>query len=126
MNLHAFRFLTDENVDEEVLLFLRSLGFDVFDIKEAGFFRMKDYDILAKAFTENRVVVTQDSDFGTLVFRDQLDFFGIIYLRPGHESPITHIQSFEAMMNVEAELRPPFIIVAENLGNSVKVRVRLL
>ncbi len=48
MNLHAFRFLTDENVDEEVLLFLRSLGFDVFDIKEAGFFRMKDYDILQR------------------------------------------------------------------------------
>ncbi len=126
MNFRAFRFLTDENVDEEVLLFLRSMDFDVFDIKESGLFRMKDYDILAKAFTENRVVVTQDSDFGTLVFRDQLDFFGIIYLRPSHESPDTHIQSFKVMLNVEAELRPPFIIVAENLGNSVKVRVRLL
>jgi predicted nuclease of predicted toxin-antitoxin system len=125
MNLQAFPLLTDENVDEEVLLFLRSLGFDVFDIKEAGFFRMRDEDILAKAFAEGRVVVTQDSDFGTLVFRDQSAFFGIVYLRPGHESPDTHIQSFGAILNVDTELTTPFIIVAENLGNKVKVRVRL-
>ena len=118
--------MTDENVDEEVLLFLRSLGFDVFDIKESGLFRMKDHDILARAFAESRVVVTQDSDFGTLIFRDQSDFFGVIYLRPGHESPDTHIQSFEAILTVEVELSPPFIIVAENLGDRVKVRVRLL
>ncbi len=126
MNLHSFQLLTDENVDKEVLIFLRSQNLDVFDIKESGLFRMKDQEILAKALVENRVVIAQDSDFGTLVFRDQFDFYGIIYLRPGHENPSSHIECFKAILSLEINVEPPFIIVAENLGDNVRIRVRQL
>lgn len=36
MTIREFQFLTDENIDEEVVDFLRGEGFDVFDIKEEG------------------------------------------------------------------------------------------
>ena len=40
MNLLNLRFLTDENIDIEVLHFLRAQGFDVFDIKEKALFQI--------------------------------------------------------------------------------------
>ena len=42
MNLHEFKLLTDENIDNEVLIFLRDKGFDVFDIKEERLFSIPD------------------------------------------------------------------------------------
>jgi len=46
MSIHELRFLTDENIDKELVEFLRSGGFDVFDIKEEGLFRLSDVAIL--------------------------------------------------------------------------------
>lgn len=34
MSIRDLRFLIDENIDKELVLFLRAEGFDVFDIKE--------------------------------------------------------------------------------------------
>ena len=34
MNIREVRFLTDENIDEELVAYLRAQGFDVFDIKD--------------------------------------------------------------------------------------------
>ena len=58
MNLLNLRFLTDENIDIEVLHFLRAQGFDVFDIKEEALFQMPDDAILALSYQQNRVVIS--------------------------------------------------------------------
>ncbi len=46
MKFQDLQFLTDENIDWEVVAFLRKLGFEVFDIKENELFRMSDREIL--------------------------------------------------------------------------------
>lgn len=66
------------------------------------------------------------SDFGTLVFRDKVDLVGIFYLRPGHFSGSFHISTLKTVLNGHLELTPPFIIVAENTGETVKIRLRSL
>lgn len=124
MNLLNLRFLTDENIDIEVLHFLREQGFDVFDIKEEALFQMPDDTILALSYQQNRVVISQDSDFGTLIFRDAALFYGVIYLRPGHVSPIVHIQTLKHILDANFAIETPFIIVGENNGNMIKIRVR--
>ncbi len=124
MDLKKLKFLTDENIDQEVLDFLRSQNFDVFDIKEAGLFRMPDFEILQLAFEQKRVVISQDSDFGTLIFRDKHDFFGIIYLRPGHQSPDVHIETMRAILDADLNFETPFILVVENTGELVRIRLR--
>jgi predicted nuclease of predicted toxin-antitoxin system len=79
ISIKDLKYLTDENIDVELLEFLREQGFDVFDIKEARLFRLSDRRILEMAYQEQRVVISQDSDFGTLIFRDNTPFWGIIY-----------------------------------------------
>ncbi|MFN4256190.1 MAG: DUF5615 family PIN-like protein [Saprospiraceae bacterium] len=126
MSLQDFQFLTDENIDAELVEFLRQQGFDVLDIKEMRMFRLPDKDVLGMAYAQNRVVISQDSDFGTLIFRDKAPFIGVIYLRPGHQSPQIHIESFQAILDGQLELAVPFVLVAENTGEMVKIRLRTL
>jgi predicted nuclease of predicted toxin-antitoxin system len=78
MKFSTLRFITDENIDVEVKGFLRKKGFDVFDIKEARLFSSPDETILERSYEEKRIVLTQDSNFGTLIFRDKKPFCGIV------------------------------------------------
>jgi Domain of unknown function (DUF5615) len=113
MNIYDLKFLTDENIDNDVVVFRRNQGFDVLDIKEEQLWGMSD-----------RVIISQDSDFGTLIFRDHVDFYGIIYLRPGHEKIAFHIQTFQSILLANIEYSTPFILVAENVLDAVKIRYR--
>ena len=126
MSLHDLSFLTDENIDVEVVTYLREQGFDVFDIKEERLFQMSDEDILALSYKTNRVIISQDSDFGTLIFRDNTLFYGVIYLRPGHAFPIIHVQTLIQIFTANPAIHIPFVIVGENNGEMIKIRIRLL
>lgn len=126
MTLQSYKLLTDENIDPVVVKYLRQCGFDVKDVKERGWFGMKDTDLVPLAFEEQRVIVTHDSDFGKIVFTQQEPFIGIIYLRPGHFEASPHLQSLRALFDSQLQLQTPFILIAENTGQSVKIRLRYL
>lgn len=66
MKLIDFGLLTDENIDEQIVLFLRNQGFQVKDVKEENLIGSDDVTLLRLAMAENRIIVTHDSDFGTL------------------------------------------------------------
>jgi hypothetical protein len=51
-------------------------------------------------------------------------FVGIIYLRPGHIRADFTIKTLEAIRDNAPEVTPPFILVAERTGNTVRIRVR--
>lgn len=87
MKLSDFGLLTDENLEVEVVAFLRQSGFDVLDVCENGLHRSTDVDLLQRATRENRVVVTHDSDFGALAILRGEPVIGILFLRPGHIDP---------------------------------------
>lgn len=59
-----------------------------------------------------------------LIFRRVVAFYGIIYLRPGHFSPVVHIQTLQHVLKQKIEINTPFMIVAENTGNSIRIRIR--
>lgn len=124
MRLSEFRLLTDENIDPGIVHFLRAQGFDVLDAKEQGLMGSDDLTLLRLSQAENRVVLTHDSDFGTLAVAAAEPFVGIIYLRPGHFQAEFTIGSLEAILAQDIDLNPPFIIVAVRTGNRIKVRVR--
>lgn len=75
------RLLADENVPRNAVEALRDLGHDVSWIAtdSPG---TSDVDVLARASTEGRVLLTADKDFGELAFRWGLPAAsGIILLR---------------------------------------------
>lgn len=120
-----FPILADENVHPEVIEFLRNVGLDVDSVAEQGNFGLSDTGVLQQATEAERVVLTHDSDFGGLALMGAI-FTGIIYLRPGHIRADFTIKTLEAIRDNAPEVTPPFILVAERTGDTVKIRVRQL
>ena len=126
MNLLQFKYLTDENIPPRAVSWLKSKGLDVFDIKSEGLGGTPDEDILPIAEAEQRVIITQDSDLGTILFRAGLQKAGVIFIRPGHVSSERLIQSLENLFSADIDARIPFILVGDAKQHVFKIRLRLL
>ncbi len=74
------RFLLDQNVSPQTLLFLKSLGIDVLDVRGVGL-KGKDDDLIYEyALQHKLVIITYDHEFDyKYVSRKDLD--GLILLR---------------------------------------------
>lgn len=77
------RFLLDENAEYRLAIFLRAHGHDVTSVARDYAQGMSDRDILGIAYREQRIVITNDRDFGALVFRQALPHAGVIFFRLG-------------------------------------------
>lgn len=75
------KFLLDENADLRLRPVLLELGHDVTAIAVDHQASISDREVLALAFTEGRILITNDRDFGELVFRQHLPHAGIIHFR---------------------------------------------
>ncbi len=61
------KFLADMGISPRVVSTLRERGHEAIHLQEQGLGKMPDGDILAKALTEGRVLLTHDLDFGELL-----------------------------------------------------------
>lgn len=79
----ALRFLADESCDFAVIRALRDAGHDVLSVAEFTS-QSDDGELIAQAYREHRILITEDKDFGWLVFVGQADSAGVILARfPG-------------------------------------------
>lgn len=84
MNDAALRFLADESCDFGVVRALRAEGYDVLALTEITT-RSVDSYVISQAYHEKRILLTEDKDFGQLVFASQADSAGVILIRyPGN------------------------------------------
>jgi predicted nuclease of predicted toxin-antitoxin system len=74
------RFLADECCDFAVVRALRAEGHDVLAVSEVQF-RSIDGDVMELALTENRILLSEDKDFGWLVFAGRVESPGVILIR---------------------------------------------
>ena len=74
------RFVADESCDFAVVRALRASGHDVVAIAEISP-RLSDQKVLALAHDEMRVLVTEDKDFGELVYASKQQTSGVVLLR---------------------------------------------
>ena len=121
-----FPLLADENIHPDVIAYLRQQECDVRSIAEEALFGSSDRAILHTAYTEGRVVLTHDSDFGRLAVLAGEPVVGIVFLRPGHINPAFTIETLQAIVRQGRELSPPFILIAARSGNRVRIRLRTL
>lgn len=124
MPLSQFTFLTDENMPFRVVEWLKNKGFDVFDIKEQSLSSSPDSLVMKIAEEQGRIIITQDSDLATILFKNKIQNAGVIFLRPGHVKSEAIIETLEYLLKTEIDVDTPFILVADNQGDVIKVRVR--
>ncbi|OGK88843.1 MAG: hypothetical protein A2X52_05550 [Candidatus Rokubacteria bacterium GWC2_70_16] len=74
------RFLADESCDHAVVRALRAAGFDVVAVAEVTP-RASDEAVIERAAREGRVLLTEDKDFGQLVYASARSTAGVILLR---------------------------------------------
>jgi len=84
MTAHTLRFLADESCDFAVVRALRKQGHNVVAVSEYAQ-RSIDAELLTKATQEQRILLTEDKDFGWLVFASNTESPGVVLIRfPGH------------------------------------------
>jgi predicted nuclease of predicted toxin-antitoxin system len=74
------RFLADECCDFAVVPTLWAQGHDVLAVSEFQT-RSVDSELMSLALSENRILLTEDKDFGWLVFAGRHDCPGVILIR---------------------------------------------
>ena len=74
------RILADESVDYRIITFLRAQAFTVLAVIDNDA-SLSDLEVLQKANDEKILLITEDKDFGELVFRLKLQHPGILLLR---------------------------------------------
>jgi len=75
------KFLVDQDVYFVTVQILREWGHDAVTASELGMQRSPDLEMLRKAATSRRLLVTRDKGFGSLVFLGAVSSAGVILLR---------------------------------------------
>jgi predicted nuclease of predicted toxin-antitoxin system len=78
--MKELKFLADVNVEQSIIETIRQIGYEVKAVKDINLC-MKDEEILKLAQKESLILVTNDKDFGELIFRKKLLTEGIILFR---------------------------------------------
>lgn len=115
------KFVADECCDLTMVDLLREEGHDVTYIPEIepG---ISDSSVLLKSFEQNRILITEDKDFGNLVFRLKKPCFGIILLRFNPlEKELKLSQVRRLTKSYSSKLPGNFVVV-----DSEKIRIRPL
>ncbi|HVZ95899.1 MAG TPA: DUF5615 family PIN-like protein [Chitinophagaceae bacterium] len=94
--------VADESVDYRIVTQLRNAGIEVYSITEEKP-SLKDQDVLQIAYEKKALLITEDKDFGELVFRLQLPHTGILLIREGDHKISSVINAiklhYEKMIN---------------------------
>src|SRR5688572_1672804 len=124
MTFSGFPILADENIHPKLIALLQQERFDIIPVSGSPLAGQSDLVLLEVAYPEKRIIMTQDSDFGKLIFTRNIPFIGIVYLRPGHFEAEFHITTLKAIIASKLELTTPFILVAENNRTVITLRLR--
>jgi predicted nuclease of predicted toxin-antitoxin system len=118
------RFLADEGCDFAVLRALRAAGHDVMAILEVAP-QSEDMVIIDLAVREQRVLLTEDKDFGQLVYASARATSGVILIRFPGNARATLPQTVTALVSAKGEqLLGCFVVVQPGrirIGRSLDV-----
>ena len=73
--------IADENIFDVIIQALESEGYDVLSIKNSSFRGLSDFDIVGLSINPPKIIITEDKDFGDIVFLENKKVTGVILLR---------------------------------------------
>jgi predicted nuclease of predicted toxin-antitoxin system len=113
------RFLLDEGLPLRLGAYLSSQGHDVSSIGSDHPYALSDRAILAIGWEERRIILTNDKDFGDLIFHERLPHAGVILFRLGYEPLDGRVARLERVLTDYAAQLDCFIVVT---AQAVRVR----
>ena len=105
------RFLVDECTGSAVAKWLRGQGYEVFSVFDEAR-GATDKEILAKANSEDWILITNDKDFGEMIYREGHPHRGIIFLRLQSQRAATKVDVISRLLSAYAKQLPVAFVVA--------------
>ena len=107
------RFLVDECTGPNAAAWLRGQGYEVFSAYEQSREAEDDF-LIGKAFAEGWILITNDKDFGEMVYRERRPHRGVIFLRLNDERAANKILVLERLLaQYAAHLVDHFVVVTD-------------
>lgn len=112
------KFLVDESVEYSVAAFLRSRKYDVVAVTD-NFPGSSDEKVLSYSDKEGRILITNDKDFGELIFHLRMLHAGVILLRLQREEASIKIEKLKILLRKYSKKIPGSFVVV----SSSKIRI---
>lgn len=110
------RFLADESCDFAVVRALREAGHDVVAVAETSV-GATDEMVLQLAVREERVLLTEDKDFGQLVYAAARSAAGVVFMRyPASRRVVLVSTQQERLIGCFAVVQPGRVRISANPG----------
>jgi len=117
------KFLIDNNLSPRQTQSLRELGFDAVHVREYEMQRASDEEIFLRALSENRTIVSADTDFGFLLAKWNKQKPSVILFRRFPPQTEQELRALRVVVEkFQIELEEGSILVVEPKG----VRIRKL
>jgi predicted nuclease of predicted toxin-antitoxin system len=113
------RFLVDECAGRKIATLLEQEGHDVLFVGDV-MSSASDEAVIRKAEEDDRIILTEDKDFGRLIFRVRKPAKGVVLLRMSF-NPEHRLNALRALMR-QYDLNGKFIVLKED---SVRIRTLL-
>lgn len=117
------RFLVDNSMSPRLATALRATAHDAVHVRDLGMADASDEAIFARASAEERVVIAQDTDFGTILAIGGAHHPSVLLFRCQAKSTEAVLRLlFANLPSIQADLDAESIVVVED----TRVRVRRL
>lgn len=113
------RFLIDESADARLASYPTAQGHDATLVARDHRPGLPDAQVLAIARAEGRILITDDRDFGELIFRQREPHSGVIYFRLRDTLISTRLERLGDVLRRRARDLGEFIVVTSH-----RVRIR--
>lgn len=113
------KFLVDESSDSRLAAYLTRLAHDAKTVAGDYATALDDREVLAIAHREGRILITNDRDFGELVFRLQQPHAGVIFFRLTTTRLPVKIERLTYVLTHYADQLDQFLVVTER---AVRIR----
>ena len=108
------KFLIDESVEYSLVITLRKLGYNVSSVSEESP-SLEDRDVIGLAYSEERVIITNDKDFGELIYRQKFSHKGVILFRLKSENKETKLNRLKILLEKYSDkIQGRFTVVTDS------------
>ena len=107
------RFMVDECTGPNVVKWLKKAGHEIFSVYDEAR-GIDDETVLNTANKENFILITNDKDFGELIFKLKKPHKGVVLLRLENEGAKNKIAMLEKLLKLYSDrLYNNFVVVTE-------------